>query len=67
MLTWDDLYAIARALYFQYQDIDLDQVSLSMIYEWVLGLGGFEDDPELVNDEILELIYREWFEEVNSL
>ncbi len=67
MLTWDDSYAIAQALRFQHQDIDLDQVSLSMIYEWVLELGGFEDEPELVNDEILESIYREWFEEVNSL
>jgi FeS assembly protein IscX len=35
-----------------------------MIYHWTLELPGFDDDPELANDGILEAIYQEWYEEV---
>jgi FeS assembly protein IscX len=38
-----------------------------MIYQWTLELAGFEDDPQLANQEILTAIYLEWFEEVNPL
>ena len=66
-LTWDDSYAIARALMAKHPVGSLDQVSLGVIYEWTLALPEFHDDPALVNDAILMAIFQEWFEEVNPV
>jgi len=66
-LIWDDSFAIARALIQNFPDINLEEVSLSMIYRWTVSLPGFQDDPELANDAILAAIYQEWFEEVNPV
>ena len=66
-LTWDDSYAIARALRAIFPDVDLEQVSLTMIYRWTLALPDFVDDPQLANDAVLAAIYQEWFEEVNPV
>lgn len=63
-LTWDDSYAIALELSKSNPEINLEDVSLMMIFQWTLELPGFEDDPELANDAILAAIYQEWFEEV---
>jgi len=63
-LTWDDSYAIAQELSKSNPEINLEDVSLMMIFQWTLELPGFEDEPELANDAILAAIYQEWFEEV---
>jgi FeS assembly protein IscX len=65
-LGWEDSYEIALALRHQHSDVDLEEVSLGMIYRWTIELPDFFDDHELANDEILLAIYQEWFEEVNS-
>jgi len=62
-LTWEDSYAIARALAKAYPEVDLEQVSLLMIYQWTMALPDFDDEPELVNDTILAAIFQEWYEE----
>ena len=67
MLTWEDSYAIARALIEKYPDMDLEDVSLNMIYQWTLELPQFCDDRELANEMILASIYQEWLEEVYSV
>jgi FeS assembly protein IscX len=67
MVTWDDTYAIAEILINQHPGIDLSSISLLMIYEWVIKLPEFVDDPELANDEILLSICKEWYEEVNPI
>lgn len=67
MLTWDDSYAIALALKERHRDIDLEQVSLNMIYQWTVALSDFDDEPALANDSILLAIYQEWYEEINPL
>jgi FeS assembly protein IscX len=66
-LTWDDSFAIAQALHALYPDMDLEGVSLNMIYRWTLALPEFVDDPQLANDAVLAAIYQEWFEEVNPV
>lgn len=66
-LTWDDTYAIALALKERYPQARLEDISLGMIYRWVLELPGFDDDPQLANDQILSSIFQEWFEEVNPV
>lgn len=63
-LNWDATYAIALALNRRFPEVDLEQVSLGMIYRWTLELPEFEDDPALANDAILTAIYQEWYEEV---
>jgi FeS assembly protein IscX len=66
-LTWEDSFAIARALIKAHPQAKLEEVSLNMIYEWTLALSSFADDPELANDSVLAAIYQEWFEEANPL
>ncbi|NLG74524.1 MAG: Fe-S cluster assembly protein IscX [Chloroflexi bacterium] len=66
-LTWDDSYAIARRLMETHPDVDLEDVSLGMIYRWTIELPQFQDDHELANEAVLSAIYQEWFEEANPL
>jgi FeS assembly protein IscX len=63
-LTWESSYAIALELMSSYQDVNIEEVTLQQIYDWVLNLPDFEDDPALCNDEILASIYQEWYEEI---
>jgi FeS assembly protein IscX len=44
--------------------VDFETLSLGTIYQWTLELKEFEDDPVLVNDDILSAIYQDWFEEI---
>lgn len=67
MFTWDDSYAIAQALRQNHSGVNLEDVSLEMIYRWTLDLAEFDDDPALANESVLLAILREWFEEANPL
>ena len=62
-LTWEATYAIAMELRRQHQDVNIEEVTLKQIFDWTLALPEFEDDPSLVNDDILYAIYQDWFEE----
>jgi FeS assembly protein IscX len=62
-MNWDSTYAIALELRRKHPEADLETVSLGQIYEWTLALSDFEDDPALVNDDILSSIFQDWFEE----
>ena len=62
-MNWESTYAIALELRRQHPDVDLEQVSLQQILRWTLALSDFEDDPALVNDDILSAIFQDWFEE----
>jgi FeS assembly protein IscX len=66
-LFWEDTYAIALALIQAHPHVNLEGVSLGMIYAWTIELPGFEDDHELANEEILTSIYQEWYEEATPL
>lgn len=66
-LFWDSSYAIARRLIAAHPDVDLGAVTLSMIHNWVVALPDFSDDPQWVNDDLLQAIYQEWYEETNPL
>jgi FeS assembly protein IscX len=61
-LNWESTYAVAIALRHIHADADLAQVTLQQLLEWILALPGFEDEPALCNDEILESIFQEWYE-----
>ena len=66
-LHWEATYEIVLRLIELYPSIDLDTVGLHQLYEWIITLPEFEDDPLLVNDAILTDILREWYEEINIL
>ncbi len=66
-LFWEDTYAIVRALIQEHPEVDLEIVSLGMVYQWTVRLPGFVDDRELANEEIIASIYQEWYEEVNPI
>ena len=66
-LYWDGAYAIARRLRATQPEADLGQVTLNMIYNWVVALPEFQDDPLLANDDLLAAIYQEWYEETHPL
>jgi len=38
-----------------------------MVYNWVISLPDFKDEPELANDDLLEAIYQEWYESRTTL
>jgi FeS assembly protein IscX len=62
-LNWESTYAIAMELRRQHKDANMEEVSLQQILQWTLELAEFDDDPALVNDDILHAIYQDWFEE----
>ena len=61
-LNWDAVYSVALELRRAHPAVNLQNVSLAQIFEWTIALPGFDDDPALCNDEILESIYQEWYE-----
>jgi FeS assembly protein IscX len=62
-LTWEATYALAMELRRQHPQANIEDVTLQQIHDWTLLLPDFEDDPLLVNDDILYAIYQDWFEE----
>ncbi|MDI9634495.1 Fe-S cluster assembly protein IscX [Kamptonema cortianum] len=65
-LYWDSGYEIVLCLKERFPDADLEDVSYGQLYEWIIALPGFADDPNLVNEGILRDILREWYEEVSG-
>ena len=63
-LTWESTYAIALELKRAHPGIIMESITLGNIHEWTLALEDFDDDPALVNDEILSAIYQDWYEEI---
>jgi FeS assembly protein IscX len=62
-LNWESIYAIALALKEAHPRVDMQNVSLQMVFNWTMELPAFDDDPALANDDILAAIYQDWFEE----
>ncbi|MBL8094105.1 MAG: Fe-S cluster assembly protein IscX [Anaerolineales bacterium] len=66
-LYWDSAYAVARRLEAEHPDVGLEEVTLNLVYNWVISLPDFKDEPELANDDLLEAIYQEWYESRTTL
>ena len=62
-LNWESTYAIALELRRAHRDVNIEEVTIQQIHDWTLELSEFEDDPALVNDDILYAIYQDWYEE----
>ncbi len=66
MLDWESTYAVVLALMDAHPDAVLDDVGLHQLFQWIIVLPDFADDPLLANDAILNEILRVWYEESNA-
>jgi len=62
-MKWTDTLDIALALIEKYPDVDPTKLRFTSLRDWVLGLPGFDDDPERSGEKILEAIQMAWIEE----
>jgi FeS assembly protein IscX len=62
-MKWTDIQDIAIALSEKYPDTDPKTVRFTDLYQWVLQLPGFDDDPKRCGEKILEGIQMAWIEE----
>jgi FeS assembly protein IscX len=65
-LYWDASYEIVLGLIDTYPEADLDTMGLQQLFQLIVSLPNFADDPNLANEGILSEIMREWYEEINS-
>ncbi|MGH8687013.1 MAG: Fe-S cluster assembly protein IscX [Burkholderiales bacterium] len=62
-MKWTDTRDIAIALCELHPDIDPATVRFTDLYQWVLTLPGFDDDPKRSGEKILEAIQMTWIDE----
>lgn len=64
-MKWTDTLDIAIALSEKYPDTDPKAVRFTDLYQWVLQLPEFDDDPKRCGEKILEGIQMAWIEELD--
>jgi FeS assembly protein IscX len=64
-MKWTDTQDIAIALSEKYPDTDPKTVRFTDLYQWVLQLPGFDDDPKRCGEKILEGIQMAWIGEAD--
>ncbi|TAK41628.1 MAG: Fe-S assembly protein IscX [Betaproteobacteria bacterium] len=62
-MKWTDSREIAIALSEARPDTDPKAVNFVDLYNWVLALPDFSDDPKRSGEKILEAIQAAWIEE----
>ena len=64
-MKWTDTQDIAIALTEQHADKDPRNIRFTDLYNWVLALPGFDDDPKRCGEKILEAIQLAWIDEAD--
>jgi FeS assembly protein IscX len=64
-VKWTDTQEIAIALTDSRPEVDPTTVRFTDLYQWVLALPGFDDDPKRCGEKILEAIQMAWIEEAD--
>ena len=64
-MKWTDTQEIAIALTDAHPDVDPKQVRFTDLYQWVMALPGFDDDPKRYGEKILEAIQGAWIAEAD--
>ena len=62
-LYWDATYAIVISLLAHHPGLDPQYVGLDELAELVEALPGFQDDPAMATERILQDIFIAWYEE----
>ena len=64
-MKWTDTQDIAIALVEKFPDTDPKAVRFTDLYQWVIELDGFDDDPKRCGEKILEAIQLAWIDEAD--
>jgi FeS assembly protein IscX len=64
-MKWTDVQLIAETLYDTFPEVDPATVRFTDLYNWVLALDGFDDDPRHCGEKILEAIQQAWIDEAS--
>jgi FeS assembly protein IscX len=64
-LKWTDVREIAIALAEEHPDVDPRTIRFTDLYNWVLALDSFDDDPKHSGEKVLEAIQQAWIEEAD--
>ena len=64
-LRWTDVQDIAIDLSEVHVDVDPHYINFVDLRNWVMGLEGFDDDPNRCGEKILEAIQMAWIEELD--
>ena len=62
-MRWTDVRDIAIALDEKFPEQDILGIRFTDLKNWVIGLDGFQDDPQKSNEKILEAIQMTWLDE----
>jgi len=62
-MKWTDTQLIAEMLFDLKPNIDPKTIRFTDLYQWVIDLEGFSDDPKKCGERILEAIQLAWIEE----
>lgn len=62
-LYWEASYEIVLSLMEHHPHAGLDELGLQQLFDWIIALPGFADDPILAHDALLTEILRDWYEE----
>jgi FeS assembly protein IscX len=62
-LKWVDVLDIAIELVEKHPDVDPLKISFPDLYQKVMDLDEFDDDPDRCGEKILEAIQMAWIEE----
>ena len=63
---WEPTYEIVLALMAAHPGIDVNDVGMQQLMDWIVALPNFADDPAIVSEELLRTILREWYEETEE-
>ena len=64
-MKWTDVNDIAIELVDVHPELDPLSVRFTDMRKWVMGLPGFDDDPERCGEKILEAIQMAWLDEID--
>jgi FeS assembly protein IscX len=65
-LYWEPTYEIVLALMTAHPDVDVNNVGMQQLLDWIVALPNFADDLAIVSEELLRTILREWYEETEE-
>ncbi|OQW93071.1 MAG: Fe-S assembly protein IscX [Beggiatoa sp. IS2] len=65
-LKWTDVQDIAIELTEKFPEIDPKSLKFTDLYDWVLELENFDDDPKRCGEKVLEAIQLAWIEEMSG-
>ncbi len=65
-LYWEPTYEIVLALMAAHPEVDVNDVGMHQLFEWIIALPNFADDPSFGHNHVLNDILREWYEEASE-